>query len=301
MVDEEPHRGAADDLREQHLDIGLGGARAGFDVGLDRAHRGISWRLSDVNKKSGRAPTFGTDCRAGPARKLCAELSTAAVLRRRTAARSPAHRRVSCGADGRRSAQHRRRLHRLVGGRHAPCRVRRMGPHGRRRRLAAARQRSSGSGHPRLSVSAISSMRTVVRRPVVTRLRTALTSSGSVILAGTLRASSSSRVQGRGAQSGGSLSLKAGSSMPRRYGAIAAPSTACSGACALSARRPRVRGRGRRGSRRARGAGRRPGRAGGGPRRGGRAAGASGRGRTARSRSVGAFSTTAANSSAASS
>ena len=36
MVDEQPHELAADDLREQHLDVRLGVGQAGLDLVLDR-------------------------------------------------------------------------------------------------------------------------------------------------------------------------------------------------------------------------------------------------------------------------
>ena len=53
MVDEEAHEAAADDLGEQHLDLGLGLGEPGLDIGLDRAHV-----TSSFNEKSGRAPAF---------------------------------------------------------------------------------------------------------------------------------------------------------------------------------------------------------------------------------------------------
>ena len=52
MIDEETQRVAADDLGQQHFDVGLGHGEPCLDVGLDAAH------LSSFpdNKKAGERP-----------------------------------------------------------------------------------------------------------------------------------------------------------------------------------------------------------------------------------------------------
>src|SRR3954454_24354251 len=97
MVDVEP-QGAAGDLSEQHLDVRLAGGELAFDLGLEALLGG----MGHINKKRGRAPTFGTAAGPGPTRKLCDELSTTLMrlltiplqLRRE----SGAVRRVSCAS-----------------------------------------------------------------------------------------------------------------------------------------------------------------------------------------------------------
>ena len=95
MVDEEAHEAAADDLGEQHLDVGLGLGEPGLDIGLDRAHVHL---LS--HEKSGRAPAFRNYGRRP--RKLCACYSTEIGARLR--GRRPARGRGRCGSRAGRGA-----------------------------------------------------------------------------------------------------------------------------------------------------------------------------------------------------
>ena len=74
MVDEEAHEPAADDLGEQHLDLGLGLREPGLDVGLDRCSCS-----PPLQQKSGRAPAF-RNWPGGRNESCAVQISTASRL-----------------------------------------------------------------------------------------------------------------------------------------------------------------------------------------------------------------------------
>ena len=80
MIDENAQGPAADDLCEQHLDIGLALREPLLDIWLKCSHQ----LFSPNHKKSGRAPTSGTTTGVkAPARKLCREDSIGGPSRSR--------------------------------------------------------------------------------------------------------------------------------------------------------------------------------------------------------------------------